>query len=1412
MLQRAIGNAAVAALIAKRRRVLQRQQHKPPEPVKLDDTGNFTFLADPSGRGGVIRFNEQPWVTVAARAPGAKIKIEKRRADVSTSLEVVVNAEVETDIVVDRSLEDDILGTLPGAVVAVAYDFHCEGTVRGIVDTKSIKTPLRLLIREERNVGVSVLIPREGEAPARQATSFRREFIEGYELPDTYPSFKNVKDLRAYLDARPKTTAAVLRMPDGGFVVRQLSERELRRLADLARRSRYNRAQLEQVPRYGGKTSRGVLDTLMLDGQEFHSLDDLADRYFDDEFMAGVGAAGSLPECEVYRMGTGSFGRKPLSHEQALKRAEELDKLSLKQVEALETEPGHGFESLWVRGVSGRVLQMDSAYFQARDEFAGRLPSVDAAKDQRARDDAISNFGRPFRAYLMVEADRERDNVTLISTLRSHEALASSFQLYLYTEVSDYAQQAAIEALAPAVEQIQSLADDPVQLRRFLAKFPGLSFDKQQEALKLLGIPEDKLNAYSSALGRADTSVELMLGNPVQIGGESITQGSIVAFAAKTAKGIDELVGQLQQGKITALHVKGPFGDYVRTLAYRRFGFRTLDPARFPHKDRVPESFPGPLSGDRASFSSLGEQLFVNHARTVGTVETIEKYLTAGAVVVGAAVVILFFNVIGAAIAALLFEVGSTAFFLASGAIAGFLMAGTQLGVEWALGGDITAGKAAETLLEGTAGGAFFGGLGRLLKGAGAALRFGVMAGAFFTYGAATFRLKTGKLPWESDSDTFAMWFYENVLTFALLEAGAVVARPATEQAGLWGRAKQLRIAPEKLAAFSADAARLNHDLAAFSVRPQRAPAEAAALKARMAALLSQQEALVNEVAAAARGRDNAATLEQELNTELAAIRKQLQNLEAAEWLTSLNIKPIGESQTAFTYKPTAGAKAKFEAFYRGATVTEERDGRIVVTLPGDKEPFVFVPEGAAAPAPVHVPGTPVATPKVNINTASAEELATLPGIGKKLGQAIVDYRKQNGDFTGVDQVRDVPGIGDKTFTKIAGLITAKAAEPGPNLVARADALAARQESIIDRADRAGIKDPTLDAIRLNKLKPRARGTDKGLNEAEALIAKAEAVAGARIDALAKQALEAAKRRPGVGAKGMAAARTDALADMTDTQVGEALLVLKGRRDIGPAQIRAALHAYRAKVDLSNFFGMAEGPGVAARNFALETYASLKDARVAGADRVIVDMGRSRLGWDGAMWSMEAARYGFGIENVAAFEVTIRGEGVRRDYDIVLKDGTKLELKNWEAWDDAGAANVNAPEDDQPKERKLVSQFLRDVKLGGYRPALFKTHRYVFRQPAPKPPAEIKRFLRGELETHLRGEVAAGRLTDGQLADLLTAFDNETDLVSASPARWTGTPPLSPPPVRPGQPPMAPSVPPDDRQRGKPAPVPAGAH
>ena len=84
---------------------------------------------------------------------------------------------------------------------------------------------------------------------------------------------------------------------------------------------------------------------------------------------------------------------------------------------------------------------------------------------------------------------------------------------------------------------------------------------------------------------------------------------------------------------------------------------------------------------------------------------------------------------------------------------------------------------------------------------------------------------------------------------------------------------------------------------------------------------------------------------------------------------------------------------------------------------------------GASAPAAQTSPGgvkasarssaKPASGAIVNINSASATEMTTLPGIGAKTAARIIEYRQKNGPFKKVEELMNVRGIGEKNFLKL---------------------------------------------------------------------------------------------------------------------------------------------------------------------------------------------------------------------------------------------------------------------------------------------------------------------------------------------------------------------------------------------------------
>lgn len=82
---------------------------------------------------------------------------------------------------------------------------------------------------------------------------------------------------------------------------------------------------------------------------------------------------------------------------------------------------------------------------------------------------------------------------------------------------------------------------------------------------------------------------------------------------------------------------------------------------------------------------------------------------------------------------------------------------------------------------------------------------------------------------------------------------------------------------------------------------------------------------------------------------------------------------------------------------------------------------------GAPAPvpggAPVPGPAGAASTAPVSLNTATAEQLDTLPGVGPVLAQHIIDHRTRTGGFRSVEELREVNGIGERRFADLRNLV-----------------------------------------------------------------------------------------------------------------------------------------------------------------------------------------------------------------------------------------------------------------------------------------------------------------------------------------------------------------------------------------------------
>ena len=119
------------------------------------------------------------------------------------------------------------------------------------------------------------------------------------------------------------------------------------------------------------------------------------------------------------------------------------------------------------------------------------------------------------------------------------------------------------------------------------------------------------------------------------------------------------------------------------------------------------------------------------------------------------------------------------------------------------------------------------------------------------------------------------------------------------------------------------------------------------------------------------------------------------------------------------------------DAIQAAGGLTQEADmssiNRAEFLLDGQK---IYIPslaldeEGNVVEGAVNGSAVAGASDKVNINTADSTQLQTLSGVGPATAQKIIDYRQSNGSFTSIEDIKNVSGIGDKTFEKLKDHIT----------------------------------------------------------------------------------------------------------------------------------------------------------------------------------------------------------------------------------------------------------------------------------------------------------------------------------------------------------------------------------------------------
>ncbi len=120
-------------------------------------------------------------------------------------------------------------------------------------------------------------------------------------------------------------------------------------------------------------------------------------------------------------------------------------------------------------------------------------------------------------------------------------------------------------------------------------------------------------------------------------------------------------------------------------------------------------------------------------------------------------------------------------------------------------------------------------------------------------------------------------------------------------------------------------------------------------------------------------------------------------------------------------------SRAQIKAINRSLLLQDQ--DKVYIPYKGEKTaaaPTAEMASNAAASSSSSSPGPAAssAAGKVNLNTATAADLQKLNGIGEKKAEQIIAYREQKGGFKSIDELKEVSGIGDKTFDALKDQIT----------------------------------------------------------------------------------------------------------------------------------------------------------------------------------------------------------------------------------------------------------------------------------------------------------------------------------------------------------------------------------------------------
>ena len=180
-------------------------------------------------------------------------------------------------------------------------------------------------------------------------------------------------------------------------------------------------------------------------------------------------------------------------------------------------------------------------------------------------------------------------------------------------------------------------------------------------------------------------------------------------------------------------------------------------------------------------------------------------------------------------------------------------------------------------------------------------------------------------------------------------------------------------------------------------------------------------------------GQSQTITVDESSASELAAEAPEHPEEEAA-LPDSVFVDVGGEVSDPGVYEVKGDARI-FEVIEKAGGLTKDADTTMInqaetvsdgmkITIPSKQQAVSAVAPEQGGTGDATVTQTETEGGKININTADSTALQEIPGVGPATAEKIISYRNEQGAFQSIEDLKNVSGIGDKTFMKMKDRIT----------------------------------------------------------------------------------------------------------------------------------------------------------------------------------------------------------------------------------------------------------------------------------------------------------------------------------------------------------------------------------------------------